>query len=357
MGQEVVQPTILHQGQYIADELADLKATHSPAIIDLYESQLTELAEITYADSAQASERADFVQKALQQDALQQGSWVFYPWSNSLVHIVSESDFKTLLTNRNQLLITAEEQAKLADAEIALFGLSVGNGIAMACVHSGIGQHFYLADPDSFDTTNMNRVRVGLSKLGQSKLAVTAQQMYEVNPFIIITGFPEGVNQGAVEEIVTAAQGQLVIFDEMDDFMMKVKIRQVAKAAPAPVVMLSGLGDSLLIDVERYDLDATTPLFNGKLEPAIIDEVVSNDDVSQEDEKKYAAIIVGKENVPERAMDSLREIGKTLVGRPQLYGTVSLDGGFAAYIIRRIVLQAEMPSGRYKFAYTDVFKS
>lgn len=358
MGQEItIKPTILKEGQYNGGDLEKLIAQHSPTVTDLYEAQLTELAEITYPGSSNQTKRTELIQSFLQPSAKERGSWVYYPWSNSLAHILNQADFEALLTNRNKLLITEEEQTKLAQAEIALFGLSVGNGIALACLHSGIGRTFYLADPDTFDTSNMNRVRVGIGALGKSKLEVTAQQMYEVNPFVTIHGFPEGVKEAELENIVKSASRSLVIFDEMDDFMMKIKTRLVAKIAKRPVIMLSSLGDSLLIDVERYDIDESTELFNGKLGQAAIDEIVNNDSVTLEDEKKYASIIVGRENVPERAMQSLPEIGKTLVGRPQLYSTVSLDGGFGAYIIRNITLNGNMPGGRYKFQYSDVFKS
>ena len=42
------------------------------------------------------------------------GVWVYYPWSNRLVHILDELEFIEVRTSRNQYKITPEEKAILA---------------------------------------------------------------------------------------------------------------------------------------------------------------------------------------------------------------------------------------------------
>jgi hypothetical protein len=48
-------------------------------------------------------------------------------------------------------------------------------------------------------------------------------------------------------------------------------------------------------------------------------------------------------------------MGTELVGRPQLYSTIAVDGGLAAYTIRQIILGAQLASGRYFVKLSDVY--
>src|SRR5690606_24987581 len=57
--------------------------------------------------------------------------------------------------------------------------------------------------------------------------------------------------------------------------------------------------------------------------------------------------IVGIQNIPKRAALSLAAQGSELVGRPQLASTVTLAGGVASYLSRRIILGKYLPSGRW----------
>ena len=42
------------------------------------------------------------------------GVWVFYPWSNLMIHILEEADFIKVRTNRNHYKITPEEEKTLS---------------------------------------------------------------------------------------------------------------------------------------------------------------------------------------------------------------------------------------------------
>ena len=45
----------------------------------------------------------------------QYGCWVYYPWRQSLVHLLAESDFIELRTNRNRNRITIPKPSKHND--------------------------------------------------------------------------------------------------------------------------------------------------------------------------------------------------------------------------------------------------
>src|ERR1700733_3512957 len=54
------------------------------------------------------------------------GTWVFYPWSGRLVHVLPDEAFFELRTARNHYKITPAEQRVLASKAIGVVGLPVG---------------------------------------------------------------------------------------------------------------------------------------------------------------------------------------------------------------------------------------
>src|SRR5215469_3395973 len=59
------------------------------------------------------------------------GVWVYYPWSERLVHLLDEPEFVELRTSRNLYKITAAEHAMLARKKLGIIGLSVGQSLAL----------------------------------------------------------------------------------------------------------------------------------------------------------------------------------------------------------------------------------
>ncbi|MEX1059033.1 MAG: hypothetical protein WEC17_01225, partial [Candidatus Saccharimonadales bacterium] len=95
--------------------------------------------------------------------------------------------------------------------------------------------------------------------------------------------------------------------------------------------------------------------FNGQVDK-VVDDILKGGQITEEEKKRYAVQIVGIENVPTRALESVRDIGRTLVGRPQFYSTVAISGGLAAYIVRQVALGGNLPTGRYFYSLADIFK-
>lgn len=349
MGPKVTQPVILVAPTEA--QLNEFKAKYKVwSISDVYRQQLQDLYEVTHPDARLNEDFSNKQQKFVTEKINSRSDvWVYYPWSGELIHMVSPEEYFQLRTNRNRNLIEPNEQQKLSDFSVAVAGMSVGGGIAVGLAYSGISSRIRLADFDKLETPNLNRVRAKLSSLGKPKLEVVAQQIYEINPFAQVEAFSEGINQENVEDFL--ASPVRAVFDEIDDFEMKIRLRQSARRAGIPVFMLTSLGDSILIDIERYDKNPQAPIFNGLLGD-LPDEIL-NHPIGEREKLKYAIQIVGVDNIPTRALTSLREINRTLVGRPQLYGTIAIDGGLGAYLIKRLALSGELPSGRIRVSLDD----
>jgi tRNA A37 threonylcarbamoyladenosine dehydratase len=350
------QPTILVEGNYTENELTQLTSGKIWKIKDIYESQLTELFEILNAPLIGApefdSELRKFINERSAPRADLRGNYVYMPWSGLLFHTVSEAEQNMLRTNRMNNLLTKGEQKTLAAFNAGVAGLSFGNGIALSLVYSGAADTIKIADKDIFETTNLNRVRVGLPSTNEPKTTITAQEIYEINPYANVHVFEDGLTQENIDEFIGGKDKLNVVFDVVDNFAMKVRIRLAARKAGVPVIMLTSLEDSILVDVERFDLDPNAEIFHGLL-GAVTDDLL-NKEMTEQDKARYAMQIVGPDSVSYRNLLSLADIGKTLVSRPHLFGTVSIVCGLATYIVKRIALGEHMPSMRKRVQFHEV---
>ena len=281
------------------------------------------------------------------------GNWVYFPWNGFLIHILPEEDYERVRTNRNRNLITEDEQRKLKDFEVGVVGLSVGNNVAVGLAYCGISQTIKLAEYDTLRTSNLNRLRAPLMSMGSPKINLAAQQIYEISPYSKVELFSHGLKKDTLDAFFTESPKIRLVFDEIDDFEMKIRIRHKARELRVPVIMLTNLGDSFLVDVERYDQDPQLEIFNGLL--GNVPEEVLKVSITEKDKVKYAIQFVGLDNVPTRALGSLLEINRTIVSRPQLYSTVTISGGVGAYLVRKIAMGENVKSGRRRVSLNEVF--
>ena len=354
------QPIILTEEQHAQGDLTALRSTQSIwEERDVYELQLKELFEIDNPSQKHRVDHAEqesaFIAERTTAPADHfRGTWVYFPWSGRLVHMLNKGDYDRLRTNRNRDLITQEEQAKLLTATIGIVGLSVGSNVAPALAYSGIGGTLKICEFDTLETSNMNRIRARVDQIGLTKLELCTQQLYEVNPFINIRDFPFALTRDVLSGFVEDSPAPQVIYEIIDSFEMKIHLRSLARKARIPVIMVTNLGDRVLMDVERYDLDPTIEYFNGRA-GNIPQDMLDRPDLTDADKHRYAVDLAGVEHIPERAMESVRQIGKTLIGRPQLATTVTVAAGFSAYFAKKIILGDTTVSGSWLIDLDKLF--
>ena len=344
------KPIILKEGAY---SQADLEALKKEYRIwnehDIYNLQLAEYFEITHPESLELPEYNKKLKEYIKEHATSgqlEGDCVYFPWNGLLVHMISAKKYFTLRTNRNRNLITLEEQALLRESCIGIVGLSVGSNVATSLAYCGIGNIFKLAEFDTLETTNLNRIRARVDQIGMKKIDLTAQQVYEVDPFIEIVRFDGGLSKEILDDFMNRDPKPQVVFEIIDSFELKIHLRLLAKKFRIPIIMVTNLGDRVLMDVERYDLNSDIQFFNGRA-GHVPEDILQHPDTTNTDKHKYAVDLAGISHIPARAMKSVAQIGKTLTGRPQLASTVTIAGGFSAYFTKRILLGQELPSGSW----------
>jgi hypothetical protein len=352
VGAKSGEPFLVHMDKPPAEKRlqALIENNQITEIVDNYDEQFAELQLSLSAHLYRANEsvQVNSIKEKLKEHygakkAWQKGVWVYYPWSQRLVHVLAEDDFTALRTIRNRDLITKEQQAILYDYPVACVGMSVGSASALSLVLSGISKRLKLADGAVLSGSNLNRVQTGVSSVGQEKSLVIARQAYEMNPFIEISRFGK-VATDSITGLMDKPWPIKAVIDEIDDLEIKIRLRLEAKKRRLPVLMATELGDTVMLDVERFDLEPDRPLFHG-LVPNI-EKILEAKEMNYREWQKHAANIIGPRNMPLKLQKSLLKIGSSIVTHPQLGSTVMITGGVTTYAIKEIALGAPLPSGR-----------
>jgi len=146
--------------------------------------------------------------------------------------------------SRNAGFITPAEQDRLIDATVAIPGLGgVGGAHLVTLARMGVGR-FHLADFDVFEPANLNRqYGAKTSHLGRSKLDVMIEEALNINPYLEIRKFPQGVEKHNLKAFL---DGVDVVVDGIDFFNFDVRrmMFNKARAMGVHVVTAGPLGYS-----------------------------------------------------------------------------------------------------------------
>ena len=277
------------------------------------------------------------------------GTWVWYPWAGRLVHVLPRELFRSVRTDRNRDKITREEQAGLLERRVGVIGLSVGNCAALTLAMEGVGGAFRLADFDRVGLSNLNRLRTTVAELGVAKTVVCARQLYEIDPYLDVEIYPQGLTEANIESFFAAdaaGHGLDVLVEECDTPWVKVAAREHARRARVPVLM--DTNDRGMLDVERFDREPDRPLLHGRL-----GELGSAglQDLTPEAARDLLLRMVGGDSVSPLMQRAVAQIGRTLSSWAQLASGVMLGGALVTDTARRILLGGPCASGRF---YVDL---
>jgi tRNA threonylcarbamoyladenosine dehydratase len=351
MGDKATKPIIFNARKYSLGFLKKrLKVTK---IIDTYRLQLEDLFLIRNPrfrfNKNYQKDLTKFVKEHTKGLPLEKcGNWVYFPWNGLLVHYLEDSLHQELRTARNKNFITSEEQEKLYNTTIGIAGLSVGSNIAIALSLMGACRKMKLADPDVIAPSNLNRIITDFTSVGINKAIAIARYIYQLNPYAEIEIFKEGINKKNIEEFL---KGLDILIEELDDIEIKIEIRKLARRKKIPVIMATDNGDNVIIDIERFDIKPNLPLFHGNIKN------LDYKNINKNPPKLYKAMskIIGLQLVPSRIIQSIFEVGKTIYSWPQLITAAMLSGAVVAYVVKKIILNEEIKSGKLEVSLNKIF--
>ncbi|MBK6542702.1 MAG: Rv1355c family protein [Flavobacteriales bacterium] len=317
-------------------------------LLQVHDTLLSQLAELVRA--LDPSKR--FTKESLREAALahlgrtaseEYGVWVYYPWSQRLVHLLDEEEFTRVRTDRNRNKITRDEQNTLAAKRIGVIGLSVGQSVCLTMALERSFGELRIADHDHLDLSNLNRLRSGVHRLGLAKTVNVAQEIAEIDPFLRVTCFHEGINADNIDGFLTQGGRLDVLVEECDSVDIKILARQRAKAHGIPVVM--DTSDRGMIDVERFDIDPTRPIMHGSVEHLDLDLAAKARTI--EEKLPFVIPMMGLDKLSGRMKASMLEIESSVTTWPQLATSVVMGGAAVGDVCRRILLDQHKESGRW----------
>jgi tRNA A37 threonylcarbamoyladenosine dehydratase len=274
------------------------------------------------------------------------GTWVFYPWSGRLVHVLSEPEFVELRTARNKYKITGEEQRALSAKKVGVIGLSIGHAIALTMATERTFGEIRLADFDRLDLSNLNRIRTAVHHVQVPKVIIAAREIAELDPFLKVTCFEKGIDEENLDAFLHQGGKLDLLVEVCDSLDVKILARNRARGSGIPVVM--DTSDRGMVDVERFDLEPQRPILHGLIEHLDTSRLKG---LTNEEKIPFIFSMIGIESVSTRLKASMREVGQSIATWPQLASAVTLGGGVTTDVCRRILLDQFHASGRY---YVDV---
>lgn len=315
-------------------------------VVDLFTKQLKEL---VVCENPGIKNNESKISERLRAFDHVESRYIYYPWLNTAYRILPEREFIMVRTNRNQLKITREEQMELSGKKIAVAGLSVGNAVALTCAMERVCGAFHLADYDRLELSNLNRLRAGIPDYDLPKTEMVYRQLLELDPYLELKTFIEGVTEENVEHFLDDSVDALV--EVCDNIELKFLLRKRAKELKIPVIM--DTNDRGMIDIERFDLEPDRPLFHGSVEHLDTSRQALRD---PNNKLKIVQALIGNSLSP-RLKQSMPEIGSSLCSWPQLASGVMLGGAATAHVCRRIFLNDDCPSGRFYVDLADIIKA
>lgn len=321
---------------------ADADIPQGAKLVDGYSTAIRELFFIDNPEIAKNSPGADEPLSKYMQSYSGSPIWAYLPWSNVAVKLPDEESFYRLRTARNRNIITPEEQRRYRESTVGIAGLSVGSTALASLVRTGGPKTISIADHDTVEISNLNRMHADLVDLGEKKTVVAARKTWEIDPFADLRLWSDGLHKESLRSFIDGDRKLDVFVDEMDDIPLKFAARIECRELQVPVVMATDNGDGAIVDVERFDLEPQRAIFHGRVEESLAAAAKTREQFIA-----ASSAIIDASLFAQRQGSSLREVGKTIAGVPQLGTAATIAGASVAYAIRQIVTGAPMPSGRY----------
>lgn len=155
-----------------------------------------------------------------------------------MINQLSIDDFYQEMTKKNIGVYTEEEQARLRNSKVMIFGLGgVGGMESILCARSGIG-HISGVDPDIFELSNTNRQMLAMtSTMNEYKSVAAERHLKDINPYLSTNFQNVRVTEENVFELM---QGHDLVLEALDDMPSRIVVHRAARKLGIPSISMSG---------------------------------------------------------------------------------------------------------------------
>ncbi len=164
---------------------------------------------------------------------------------------------------RSELLLGEEKLELLRRSSVLVVGVGgVGAYAAEMIVRAGVGR-ITIADSDSVNETNINRQLIALhSTIGESKCAVLASRLKDINPEVEVRVVEEYIKDELTDTLLDSERFDYVV-DEIDTLSPKVALIVESLKREYPLVSSMGAGaklDPTLMEIKDISKSHHCPL-------------------------------------------------------------------------------------------------
>jgi hypothetical protein len=175
----------------------------------------------------------------------------------------SPEEFQRQFVARNHGVISPEDQERIGAAKVLVAGCgSIGGSAVEPLVRLGF-RHLVLADPGTYELTNLNRQNATVEDLGRNKAAVAAERARAINPHVEVEVFEDGVAEHTVDRLLEDVQ---VVIDGVDVTMpsgLRAKGLLHERVRERRLPLMTGWDMSATQYVRVYDYRTDRPIFDG----------------------------------------------------------------------------------------------
>ncbi|MFH1637144.1 MAG: ThiF family adenylyltransferase [Candidatus Woesearchaeota archaeon] len=139
--------------------------------------------------------------------------------------------------DRNIGVWTEKVQEKLKKTTVGVAGLGgAGSSLLDILARNGIGR-FKIADPDSFDISNIQRQLNATHKaFGKNKAAVTKERILDINPKLHVASYEEGITLDNIDDFLDDCN---FVHDAIEHYKPELKITFHRKAREKGLIITS----------------------------------------------------------------------------------------------------------------------
>lgn len=144
--------------------------------------------------------------------------------------------------SRNELIWGKENQQKLRNRHVTVFGLGGVGGFALESLARAGIENFTIVDFDTVSDSNINRQIIALnSTVGQKKTDLFKQRLLDINPAINLECIGDFYHENLNEEIFKTKTDYVV--DAIDTMRSKIDLLVYCRENNIPVITSMGAGN------------------------------------------------------------------------------------------------------------------
>lgn len=252
-----------------------------------------------------------------------------------------QTAFYDQLTLRNRGFVPASAQQRLRAATILVAGCgSTGGASVEPLARLGV-EHFLLAEPGTYELSNLNRQNAFVEEIGRNKAAVCASRVRGINPHAGTEVFDTGITAANAATLVSRST---VVVDGVDvtersGWRAKHLLHEAAAALGTPVV--TGWDMAGTQYVRFYGYRPGDRPFDGRISRRDVDEASTWDLMRRSIPMRFVPVEMLDQ--ARRQVADQRRAGRTGVvasgddGMPQLVHASLLFGAVSARIVLNLV--------------------